>query len=252
MKVSIITVAYNASSTIERTINSVKMQIYKNIEYIVVDGGSKDGTIDIINKYRDFVSTFISEPDAGIYDAMNKGLSISTGDIVAFLNADDMYAYDSVVSEVVNKFKDRNLDAVFGDLSYFECNKLDRIVRVYRSPSNVVEKLPFGVMPAHPTLFLAKNILLKFGYFNHEYKIAGDFDLIARIFKSNLIEYEKINKIMVKMQMGGVSTAGIKSTLQLNREIYKSCKSNAIKTNYVKLYSRYLSKLKEYCDLSIA
>ena len=248
MKITIITVAYNSASTIERSIESVESQDYQNIEHIIVDGGSQDATIEIVNRHKNSIVTFISEPDKGIYDAMNKGIGLATGDVVAFLNSDDIYAGPWVISEVVDYFSRSELDALFGNLSYFYSPTPDKVNRVYRSPDDVSKALSWGIMPAHPTLFLRKEVFSRFGTFNPNYKIAGDFDLIARIFNSNTLRYKNLKKIMVRMQLGGISTAGIGNTILLNQEIYRSCRDNLISTNYVKLYARYIKKIFEYLN----
>jgi glycosyltransferase involved in cell wall biosynthesis len=250
MKISVITVSFNSVSTIERCIHSVKSQTYKNVEYIIVDGQSQDGTVEIVNRHKNFVDIFISEQDAGIYDAMNKGIALSTGDVIAFLNSDDIYAGNWVLSEVADAFSVSELDAVFGNLSYFNFSSPHKVTRVYRSPKNPPSALSWGIMPAHPTLFLSRKIFANFGVFDSSFKIAGDFDLIARIFKSNTLRYKNLHKVMVKMQLGGVSTAGIRSTILLNKEIYRSCRNNLISTSYLKLCSRYFKKVLEYFYLN--
>jgi glycosyltransferase involved in cell wall biosynthesis len=181
---------------------------------------------------------------------MNKGVAFAKGDVIAFLNADDMYAGTWVLSEVVEHFTSLGLDAVFGNLSYFHPNKIHQVRRVYRSPNNVCETLSWGLMPAHPTLFLSKEIFVRYGVFDSNYKIAGDFDFIARAFRSNTLRYKNLNKVMVNMQLGGVSTAGIKNTILLNNEIYRSCCKYLIRTNYFKLYARYPRKLLELIHLT--
>jgi glycosyltransferase involved in cell wall biosynthesis len=249
MKISIITVVFNSASTIARSIESVKSQKYRDIEHIVIDGGSHDGTVEIVKRHKNSIANFISEQDDGIYDAMNKGIALATGDVVAFLNADDVYAGSWVLSEVADHFSKLGLDAAFGDLSYFEVSRPNKVHRVYRSPNDVGQSLSWGIIPAHPTLFLRRELFSRFGLFNPEYRIAGDFDLIARMFKLNTLRYKNLNKVMVKMQLGGVSTAGINSTILLNQEIHRSCCSNEIRTNYAKLYARYPKKILEYFSL---
>ncbi|MCF8196366.1 MAG: glycosyltransferase [Polynucleobacter sp.] len=246
MKISVITVSFNSASTIERCIQSVKSQTYKNVEYIIIDGQSQDGTVEIVNRCKNFVDIFISEQDAGIYDAMNKGIALATGDIIAFLNSDDIYAGTWVLSEVASSFSDSELDAIFGDLSYFNIAHPNKVTRVYRSPDNPSSALSWGIIPAHPTLFLRREIFASFGVFDSSFKIAGDFDLMAKIFRSNSLRYKNLHKVMVKMQLGGISTAGMRSTILLNQEIYRSCCNNLIHTNYLKLCARYLKKILEF------
>lgn len=246
MKISIVTIVLNGVKTIEATLNSVINQSYKNVEYILIDGGSTDGTLNVVQKYRKDISIFISERDDGLYDALNKGLRLATGDVVGILNADDFYANPSVLTDVVMRFNDPSVDIVFGDLEYFRQKKPDKVVRTYRSKWFSPKRLSYGIMPAHPTLFLRRCIYDKFGYFDPSYKIAGDFEFIVRIFKHQHLNFSYLSKIMVRMQLGGVSTSGIKSMLLINREIIRACKDNGVKTSYLQILLRYPIKLIEY------
>ncbi len=246
--VTIITVSFNSEKTIRKTIESVKYQTYNNIEYIVVDGKSSDNSLQIINEYS-FINTVISEKDSGIYDAMNKGLTASKGDIIAFLNSDDHYFDEHVVQKVCNIFLKYHVDTVFGDVGYFSSKNNKKLFRRYSSKffsSGVLKK---GLMPAHPTLFIKKEIFDYYGKFDASYKIAGDFDLIVRIFKHNALRYYYLEEILVMMQSGGVSTQGFKSTITLNKEIMLSCRKNGIKTSWITLLSRYPYKLTEFFKL---
>jgi len=242
--VSIITVVLNNKDTIEDCMLSVFNQSYPDIEYIVIDGGSVDGTLDIIKKYEAKISKFVSEPDRGIYDAMNKGISLATGDIVGILNSDDFYINNDVISLIIKEFIEKNVDSVFADLVYVKRNDSNKMVRYYDSSKFTKERLRFGLMPAHPTLFVKRRIYHDFGLFKEEYKISGDFELIARIFGKGSISYSYINKPIIKMRTGGVSSS-IKNKIKLNKEIYKACKENGIKTNYILLALRSLYKLSE-------
>ncbi len=246
--VSIITVAYNSCSTIDRTIQSVKSQTYQNIEYIVIDGKSTDRTMDVVLQYP-FITKAISEHDDGIYDAMNKGLAFANGKIIAFLNADDYYLNNHVVQKVVDVFLSADIDAVFGDVGYFSSKNNKKLFRRYSSKIFTSKLLKKGFMPAHPTLFLRKEIFDRYGKFDASYEIAGDFDFIARIFKSNTLKYRYLEEIFVMMQSGGVSTQGLKSTITLNKEIMLSCKKNGIKTSWITLLSRYPYKFMEFFKL---
>jgi glycosyltransferase involved in cell wall biosynthesis len=243
--VSIITVSFNSAMTIEKTIESVKNQSYKNIEYIVIDGNSTDHTMNIIQKYA-FISKIVSEKDKGIYDAMNKGLALANGDMIAFLNSDDHYLNEYVVQKVVDIFMVHQVDAVFGDVGYFSLTKHLKLSRRYSSRNFSSDKLKNGLMPAHPSLFMKKKIFNAYGIFDSNFKIAGDFELIARIFKSNAITYRYIPEILVMMQLGGVSTQGFRSTILLNKEIIMACKKNGIKTSWFNLLLRYPRKLIEF------
>ncbi len=248
-KVSVITVCYNSAATIERTIFSVKNQSYKNIEYIIVDGKSHDSTIQIVKKFR-FIDKLISEEDAGIYDAMNKGISAASGQIIAFLNADDFYKKPNIVEKAVKKIVSAELDAVYGDVDFFSSNDTNKILRRYSSKFFSPKKLAYGLMPAHPSIFMKKEIFKVVGKFDINYKIAGDFDFILRAFKDNHLRYLYIPEVFVTMQNGGVSTRGLKSTIILNKEIMQSCIKNGIKTNWARLISRYFVKIFEFIGLS--
>jgi len=246
IKVSIITVVKNAETTIQRAIESVLNQSYKNIEYIVVDGLSSDHTLNVIKKYEHQISVILSEADIGIYDAMNKGVSRTTGDIIGILNADDFFANEKVVEIIVEGFINNSLDAVYGDVQYFSPKNINQIIRTYHSDKFQPSLIGNGIIPAHPTLFLKKTIYKKYGLFNTKYKIAGDFDFIARIFMDGSIKYSYIPQTLVKMEYGGVSTSGWRSAITINQEIYQSCLANGIKTSYPRLGLRYLKKIFEF------
>ncbi len=245
MKVSIITVSYNSKNTIERTILSVLNQTYNNIEYIVIDGNSIDGSIDIINRYKTNISKFISEQDNGIYDAMNKGIKLATGEIICFLNSDDIYMNHNTISEVVSEFMINNYDIIYGDVIFFKDN-INKIVRHYSSKNFNFKMLKFGLMPAHQSIFIKNKIFLKFGNFTIKYKIAGDFDWVVRVFKDNKINYKYIPKVFVKMQLGGISTNGLKSKFLINYEILQSLKYHKIYSNYFMISLKYFYKIKGY------
>lgn len=248
-KVSVITVCYNNALTIERAVLSVKSQSYKNIEYIVVDGQSSDLTFDIVKKFS-FVDKLISEKDSGIYDAMNKGVSFASGEIIAFLNADDFYKGSNIIEQVVKKMLSSQLDAVYGDVDFFAPKNVNKIVRRYSSKNFSSKKLAYGFMPAHPALFMKKNIYKAVGRFNIKYRIAGDFDFIVRAFQNNNLRYLYVPEVFVSMQTGGISSSGIKATLTLNKEIMQSCQENGIDTNWIKLISRYFVKIFEFMSFS--
>jgi glycosyltransferase involved in cell wall biosynthesis len=248
MKISIITVVLNGVTTIERTLDSIADQrtYHADIEHILIDGGSTDGTLELLHQRRNQIEILMSEPDNGLYDAMNKGIRLATGDIIGILNADDHYANRQVLSDVNQIFQSQDVDAVFGDLEYFNPKHHTVATRLYRSAHFKPEKLSRGLMPAHPTLFLRKSVYDRFGLFKPEYKIAGDFDFIARIFKNGDLKYTYVPRILIRMQSGGVSTRGLKSTILLNKEILRSCHENQIPTNFFKLLLRYPKKLLEY------
>ena len=245
MKISIITVCYNAEQTIEDTIKSVLSQDFYNLEYIIVDGASSDTTMDIIAKYKDNIHKIISEPDKGIYDAMNKGIQLATGDVIGILNADDFYINDHVVTRVAKEFQRSDVGAVFADLVYVKPENLNKIERRYSSKVFTPVKFAYGWMPAHPTFFLQKRYYDQYGLYKTDYKIAADYELLIRMLYLNKVSYNYIPEVFIKMRLGGVSTNSLQSNLILNREILRACKENGIKTNLLKIYSKYPKKLLE-------
>ena len=183
MKISLITVCYNSEKTVEDTLKSVLQQNYENYEYIVIDGKSKDHTIDIVKKYEQKFSgrlKFISEPDKGIYDAMNKGIRMSTGDIVGIINSDDFYHRGDVLEKVAESFEVGETEAIYGDVRFVNPDNLDRTVRYYSSKRFVPSLFRFGFMPAHPTFFTYRKYFDQFGYYKTNYKIAADYELLVR------------------------------------------------------------------------
>lgn len=245
MKVSIITVCFNSEKTIERTINSVLSQTYSNIEYIIIDGESNDSTIQIIEKYKNSIQKFVSEKDDGIYDAINKGISISTGDIVGILNSDDIFSNQSIISDIAKVFIEKpQLDSIIGNIAFI--NDKEKIVRIYNSKSWRPNRLQYGFMPPHPSFYCKRELFHKFGGYKKDYKIAADYELLIRFLKIHQISYYKLNIIMVYMNLGGVSTNGFKSIFLLNREVKRACEENGLNTNYLKLYSKYFLKILEF------
>jgi glycosyltransferase involved in cell wall biosynthesis len=228
MKVSIITVCFNIAGTIEDTIKSVLSQNHEDIEYIVVDGGSTDGTLDIINMYKNNIAKVISEPDKGIYDAMNKGLSSSTGDIVATLNGDDVYADKMTVSRMVEFIQQNSLDAAYGDLIYFDRNDPGRIKRFWQPGPYRKGAFYRGWVIPHPTFFCRKEIYEKFGYFNDTLQIAADFELMLRLVEKYRIKIGYLEKVIVKMSTGGRANV-FRGMIQGNKEIIKSFRLNGLR-----------------------
>jgi glycosyltransferase len=219
---------WNNKDTIKDAIESVLSQTYKNIEYIVVDGKSSDGTVEIIKSYGDNISKFISEKDKGIYDGLNKGIDLATGDIVGILHSDDLYFDIDVISSVVKEFKNnQNLDGIYGDLIYTSKNNTDKVIRYWTSENFNKDLLYKGWMPAHPTLFLKKNIYKKYGNFDLGFKIAADYDFMLRILNDN-IKVKYIPKVFYKMRIGGESNKSIKNILQKSKEDLKAIKKNNI------------------------
>ena len=240
--VSIITVVYNNVKYIQDALESVISQNYLTIEHIVIDGGSSDGTIEVIEKYRDNISVFLSEPDDGIYDAMNKGIALATGDIVGILNSDDFYIDEFVIEKVVKEFEEKNVDSVYADLVYVEPKNLNKTVRYYDSGNFNPSKFSYGWMPAHPTFFVKRKAYEKYGMFRTDLKIAADFDILARFLYIHKISYSYIKGALVKMRTGGVSTS-FNSIWINNIETLRVCRDNGIKTNIFKILSKYPAKI---------
>ncbi len=243
MKISIITVAYNAEKTIEGTIQSVADQDHPDIEYLIIDGASKDGTLAICDRHRDTITQLVSEPDKGIYDAMNKGLARATGDYIGILNADDFYADPGVISALVAKLKETGADSLYGDLVMVDPDNLDKIVRYYSAKNFTLSRFEKGDMPPHPTFFVRRSIYEQHGNFKTHFKIGSDFDLMLRFLYIQKISSTYLPMTMVRMRTGGVSSVGIKSTIQINREIKAALKENGIPTSMLKIYSKYFTKV---------
>lgn len=244
LKLSVITVCRNAENTIEDTIRSLASQTYSNVEYVIVDGASTDKTTDIIRKYESVISKWVSEPDHGIYDAMNKGLAMVSGDVVGFLNADDVYAQPDILEVVARHLDSNEVDACFGDVVFVK-DDLETIVRYYRSSGFAPEKLAYGWMPAHPALYLKKALYEKYGNFRTDYQIAADYELVVRLFGANRIRYSYVPEVFVKMRIGGVSTRSWKSNLVLNKEIVRGCRENGIRTSLFRVLLKFPLKLME-------
>jgi len=240
--ISIITVTYNAAATIETTICSVASQSYSYVEHIIIDGGSTDGTLDVVARHDDKIAHVVSEPDDGIYDAMNKGIRLATGDIVGILNADDMYFNTDCLNTVADEFVRTQSDSVFADLVYVRPDNLDKVVRYYQSNNFSINRFSSGWMPAHPTFFVKRECYERYGLFKTDYCIAADYELLLRFLATYKISYSYIPKVLIKMRTGGVSTNNLKSNWVLNREIVRACGENGIHTNLFKVFTKYLTK----------
>lgn len=245
IKITLITVCYNSEKTIRRTIESVLKQDYNNIEYIVIDGGSKDNTIKIINEYKKRINKIVSEPDNGIYDAINKGILLASGDIVGILNSDDFFYDNYVLSKVADNFdSDNSLDSVIGDLVFL--NRKGKVHRIYKSTNWLPQKFEWGIMPPHPTFYCKKSIFNKFGYYRDDLKIAADYELMMRFLLVNNISYKYLPMRFVIMTLGGASTKNIRSKMLINKEVLYACKINNVNTNFLKIYTKYFIKLLEF------
>lgn len=249
MKVSLVTVTYNSAKTLRDTIESVFSQTYENIEYIVVDGLSKDNTMDIVREYEPKFQgrmRYISEKDKGLYDAMNKGIRMASGDIVGIINSDDFYHRNDIIQLIVDAFNAYDIQAVYGDVRFVNPDNLNRTVRYYSSKIFRPFLFRFGFMPAHPTFFTFKKNFDELGYYKLNYKIAADFELLVRFLYNDSIRAKYIKTDFMKMRVGGVSTASLKSNIVLNNEIVQACKENGIWTCFPLLILKYFIKVFEF------
>lgn len=246
MKMSVITICFNSARTLGDALDSVADQRHGDVEHVVVDGASTDETRTIIERHEAHITRWISEPDRGIYDAMNKGVRLATGDVIGFLNADDVYADRDVLSRVATIMEREGLDALLGDVEFFKPEDPARTVRRYRSDRFSPDRIAWGWMPAHPALFLRRHVYERFGLFRTDYRIAGDFEFCARIFRDKTLVYRSLPETLVRMRIGGISTGGWRNTVLLNREVLRACRENGISTNMLKICSKYPAKVLEF------
>ncbi len=245
MRVSIITVCFNSASTVADTIKSVQSQNYPNIEHIIIDGKSKDNTLDII-KSSGHGGPLISERDNGIFYAMNKGIQIATGDIIGILNSDDFYTDQKAIDDVVEQFKRVNCDAVYADLNYIDAKHNEKIIRKWRSGRYKYTKFNYGWMPPHPTVFVRKEIYDKYGYFNTELRSAADYELMLRFLYKNRIKTHYVPRVLVNMRAGGNSGQSIKHRLKAHLEDYKAWKMNGNIPHWYTMLLKPLRKVLQY------
>jgi len=241
MKISIITVCFNSAETIRDTIESVRGQDYPDIEYIIVDGGSTDGTLEIIKEYGDSFSVLISEPDQGIYDAMNKGIRAASGDVVATLNSDDFYAHDQVLKSVVKCFEDDpKLDACYSDLTYVDKIETSHPVRYWKSNHIKAGSFSRGWCPPHPTFFVRRSVYERFGSFDLSYLIAADVELMMRFLEVHKIRVKHVPEVWVKMRMGGTTNKSLQNVWVQNQEILRALKSHGLPANPLRFFANKL------------
>jgi glycosyltransferase len=258
MKVSLITVSYNSANTIADTLRSVQHQTYKDIEYIVVDGNSSDGTVEIVKQFlnaeqgrsegasQEVVTKFLCERDKGIYDAMNKGLALATGDIIGVLNSDDFYCSNDVIEKVVRAFQLNNTDCLYGDLNYVDPLNTSKVIRKWRSGPFRKENFLNGWMPPHPTFFVRKKCYEKFGMFDTQFKSAADYELMLRFLYKESCSAFYLPKVMIHMRAGGISNVSLKNRIRANREDRLAWKINGLKPKWFTLLRKPLSKLSQY------
>lgn len=246
MKVSIITIAYNAEETISDTIKSVINQDYENIEYIIVDGASKDKTVSIVKTFGFEIDKFISEKDKGIYDAMNKGLAMATGDIIGILNADDVYADTKVISDVVKKFQEEKVEGLYADLVYVKRENTDNITRYWKAGNYTKGKFLKGWMPPHPTFFVKREIYEKYGNFITTFKSASDYEIMLRFIHKYEIKITYLPRVITKMRVGGISNVTFKSRMRANKEDREAWKINGLKPGVFTMIRKPLSKVGQF------
>ncbi len=225
MKISIVTACYNNASTIRDTLRTIHMQTHQDIEHIVIDGGSTDGTLEILEQNKQHIARLISEPDKGHYDAMNKGLALATGDIIGLLNSDDFFANSHVLTQVTKAFSDDTIDACYGDLVYVKNNNIKQVVRYWRSRAYTPELFGRGWAPAHPTFYVRKAVHDQYGMlFNLDYKLAADYEVLLRLLFTHNIKTTYIPDVMVKMRLGGVTNKSLTNIVNQNKEILQVLK----------------------------
>ena len=244
MKISIVTVCYNSSETIGRTLTSVQNQSYEHIEHVIVDGLSTDHTINIVNQFN-HVAKVISEKDGGIYDAMNKGIKLASGEVVGILNSDDFFTTNDIVEEIAAKFKNSSIDALYADVQFVSIKNEHKITRYYSSSSWNINRFKYGFMPAHPSFYIRRKYYNTLGYYKTDYKIAADFDLLLRFFTKGNLKYTYWNRPIVNMREGGISTQDLKSKYILSKEILRSCEENSIRSNWFYMIYRLIFKIVE-------
>lgn len=255
VKISVITAAWNSGKTIEDTLRSVLNQTYGNVEHIIVDGNSDDHTMDIVKKYADhyrqrgFSLKWISETDDGIYDAMNKGISVASGDVVGLLNSDDFFTTTSVLEKVASEFADveNPVDAVYGDIHYVNPDRLDKTVRYYCSKKFKREWMRMGFMPAHPSFYCRRDIYKKYGLFDTTFKIAADFEQLLRLLYIHQIKARYISLDFVTMRTGGISTSGFSSHIRIYSEHRTAYRKNGVYSNIFLESARYIYKIIQVC-----
>jgi glycosyltransferase involved in cell wall biosynthesis len=244
MKVSIITPCFNSSRTIRSTLESLALQTYSNVECIIIDGGSTDGTLGIINEYSHIFTHIISEPDSGLYDALNKGIKLASGDVIAILHSDDLFSDRFVVSDMVEKMLVKKAEIAFSDMVIVD-KSMTKVLRYYMASYFSPWMFRVGWMPPHPTCFIKKSLFDEFGLYSLNYKVAGDFDFLVRIFYARDVSWAYLNRVTVKMRQGGVSNTGFSSKKIIFQEINQSLRSNNVWSLPIFQLGRYFIRLLE-------
>ncbi len=245
-RISIITVVYNDVTNILETIKSVRNQTYKNIEYIIIDGDSDDGTKELIQSNLEFIDFLKSEPDNGIYDAINKGIRVATGDYVGFLHCGDLFSDKYVITKVADEILRERTDAVFADVDIVDAKDTNIVIRHYSGKNFSKWKLRIGAAPPHPSLYCRREIYTRIGLYKTNYRVSSDYEMIVRMFIVNKISYSYMNFSMVKMRVGGESNNGIIGQFQQNLEIIDAAKSNKLYTNIFLVFMKLPLRLLQY------
>ena len=246
MHISIITVCLNSAGTIADALESVGKQTFREIEHIVVDGVSTDGTQEIVRGFTPKVARLISEPDRGLYDAMNKGLAAASGEIIGYLNSDDVYASDDVLQKVATVFAEPDVDACYGDLVYVHRNDMSQVVRYWRSRPYSPGLVERGWMPAHPTFFVRRRLLLEEGGFNTRYRYHADFDLVVRLFLQRRIRTKYIPEILVRMRVGGKTNRSLRNIVRGNLESIDSLRSHGVPVTPMFFIGKLVSRVPQF------
>lgn len=244
LKISLITVAYNAQNTIDRCLASIMRQKFNNIQYIVIDGGSTDGTVKIIEKYLDKIDFFVSEPDNGIYDAMNKGISMATGDVIGTLNADDYLADDAILSNIASIFETKPVDVLYGDLDFVDNN--NKVVRKWRSGKYREGLFNWGWMPPHPTFYCRRELFRKSGVYRLDYGSAADYELMLRFIHAGKARVYYLQKVMIKMVTGGVSNKSLTNRVKALLNDLKAMRNNDILLPVITIVFKPLRKILQF------
>ena len=249
MKISLITVTYNSARYLQNAIQSVYNQDYPNIEYIIVDGGSTDDTLSIIEKNASCITKWISEKDNGMYDAINKGMKMATGDVIGILNSDDMLASKNVISKIASCFKERHVDSIFGDLIYVDAEETSKIHRFWKGMPYKRTSFNLGWMPAHPTFYVRREIVEQLGGYETHYFSASDFELMTRYLYKHRISSFYLPELIVKMRKGGMSNGSFKKRFRANRRDYLALKRNDVPFPFIVSLIKPLRKLPQYIKL---
>lgn len=247
MKISIITCVLNNSNLIKKSIKSFQTQIYKNKEHIIIDGGSKDGTLDVIKKFKDRNLILSTSSDKGIYHALNKGINLSSGGIIGILHSDDFYKDNKVLKTIAKTFKQTNADLIYGDLVYVNKQYPFKVLRYWRAGKYLKKKLFNGWMPPHPTVFIKKSVFKKIGKYKTNYQISSDYDFLVRVLRKKNIKKIYIPKILVNMRIGGVSNNSIKNLFKKSIEDFKIIKANKI-GGFLTLLNKNFSKIGQFLN----